>query len=338
MSINNKKLVLFISLSFFGYEKSIKEAIEQKGYIVDFFDERASNNTIFKAVSRVKKEVVGLVINRYYNNILQKIKHKKYDYFLLIKGEAIPEKFVLQFKKLNPQAHLIFYNFDAIRNNKNSLKVIKHFDDCYTFDFEDAKKYPFFKLKHLFYSREYHRSSKEAIQNRKFDISFVGTLHSNRYSIIKSLYESFTNRFIFFYLPAKWLYPTNKLIKKEYKLISKEEVSFNKISKDEVANIFRASKCVIDIQRFHQTGLTMRTFEVLASGSILVTTNHWIKETEFYDPNYIVVLENIQNVEDKVTEIKEKIKKCSINTGFDELKFEKYYINNWIDEFFKKNC
>ena len=41
---------------------------------------------------------------------------------------------------------------------------------------------------------------------------------------------------------------------------------------------------VLDIEHPKQVGLTMRTFEVLASGRKLITTNRSIINHEFYDP------------------------------------------------------
>jgi hypothetical protein len=78
----------------------------------------------------------------------------------------------------------------------------------------------------------------------------------------------------------------------------------------------------------------MRTFEVLVSGALLVTTNEWIKETEFYNPDYIVILENNFEIANKVAEIQSKIEKNTSKTALDLEKFQKYYIDNWVNEFF----
>src|SRR5690606_29410790 len=50
------------------------------------------------------------------------------------------------------------------------------------------------------------------------------------------------------------------------------------------------SKAVLDIQRVGQSGLTMRTFEVLASGAILVTSNSAIINEPFFDPTRVFVI------------------------------------------------
>ena len=325
-----RKSILFISPAFFGYELSIKNALIENGFDVDFFDERTSNNSVLKAVFRVQKKLLNITILKYYQQILENIELKKYDYFFLIKGEVVPEWFIVAFKKLNPEAKLIYYTYDSFNNNNsNSVYILKHFNACYSFDFEDVKANPGLKLKHLFYTNEF-RNNATVSADKMYTISFVGTLHSNRYHTIKSLLDRFDHTFLFFYLPARWLFVLNKLTKKGYKNLKWSEISFDKLSKQQVADIFKSSKSVLDIQRYGQSGLTMRTFEVLASGSVLITTNPYIKLADFYTQETIIVLDK-QNSQSIDTEIKNKINALTVNTT----NIEKYHVNNWVLEFFK---
>jgi hypothetical protein len=331
--IPEKKSVLFICPAFFGYEISIKNALKENGYDVDFFDERTSNGSIAKAIFRVKKSLLNRAVNRYYSNIIEKIKLKRYDYFLLIKGEVVPESFIVEFKKNNPFAKLIYYTYDSFHNNNsNSIFILKHFDVCYSFDFEDVKNNHSLKLKHLFYTQEYLVPTGK--REKKHEIAFVGTLHSARYPVIKELFSKFSNTYAFFYMPAKWFYIFERLFKKDFKKVKMSDVSFKKLSRQQVADIFKDSKSVLDIQRFGQTGLTMRTFEVLASGTILITTNSYIRQAEFYDPNHIIVLDMI-NSGSCIEEIKKKIQNESATSFNRDFIPEKYFINNWVKEFFE---
>lgn len=327
----SKEKVLFISPAFFGYELSIKNAILENGYEVDYFDERPSNNALMKALVRGQKKLLNVILNKHFKKIQDYIKDKKYDYFLLIKGEVVPENFILDFKKNNPTAKLIYYTYDASNNNsKNGLYIQKFFDTCYSIDFNDVKENPNLKLKHLFYSKDFIQQESEKTKNRKYDISFVGTLHSNRYEVMQKTFSKFKKSYLFLFSQAKWWFIYNKLINKEYKNIKMSTISFTKLNLSEVANIFKSSNSVLDIQRYGQAGLTMRTFEVLASGAILVTTNENIKKAEFYDEDKIVFISDEEITEEKVKIIESKIE---IN-NYDSSKLEKYFVNNWVKEFF----
>ena len=125
-----------------------------------------------------------------------------------------------------------------------------------------------------------------------------------------------------------------KFSKKEYKKIKRSEVSFDKLSRQQVANIFRLSKSVLDIQRFGQAGLTMRTFEVLAAGAILVTTNAYIKTTDFYDADKIIVIDN-KDFSSGIAEIQSKIQNVDYQPKAIEKSFEQYFVTNWVKEFFE---
>jgi hypothetical protein len=329
----DRKSILFICPAFFGYENVIKSALVNNGYEVDFFDERTSNNSFLKAIFRVKKSLLNSFIERHYESILKKIENKHYDYFFLIKGEVVPESFIVKFKELNPQARLVYYTYDSIKNNnKNSVYILKHFDDCFSFDFEDVKTYPTLRLKHLFYSNEF--VSKANAKSRDYNISFVGTLHSNRFSILKKLFAYFNNTFVFYYMPAKWFFYFEKFTKKEFKQIEITDVSFDKLSKSQVAEIFKNSKSVLDIQRFGQTGLTMRTFEVLAAGAKLITTNNFIKSVPFYNSENIIVLEDFTN-EDEIRDIVSLIDQDTIPILEKNYSFEDFEVNKWVREFFE---
>lgn len=331
-----KGSVLFICPAFFGYETDIKNAIAANGFDVDFFDERTSNNSVYKAIFRIRKDLLKLAIDKYYRAITDKIKDKRYRFFLLIKGEVIPEWFIDEFKKLNPEARLIYYTYDAFNNNNaHSVYILKHFDHCYSFDFENVNSNPSLKLKHLFYSKDF-LTDPTSLRTKKYNMSFVGTLHSNRYSSIKKIADKLEDTFLFFFMPAKWYFFFNKLVKKEYRNISIKEVNFNKISKKQVADIFRASKSVFDIQRSGQTGLTMRTFEVLATGSVLITSNPYIRQADFYDENKIVVLEDL-NDDANIEKIRLKIDNTAAFLKPPEATFDKYFVNNWVKEFFESD-
>ena len=328
----SKKSILFICPAFFGYEIAIKDALVKNGYEVDFFDERTSNNSLLKAIFRVKKSLLNRVIAKHYEKILKEISTKKYDYFFLIKGEVVPEDFIIKFKTLNPTAKLIYYTYDSIKNNNsNSVYILKHFDECFSFDFEDVKNIPQLRMKHLFYTDEFLSGENSA--QRKYDIAFVGTLHSNRFSIMKRLFGHFANTFVFYYMPAKWFFYLEKFTKPEFKPIKISDVSFDKMSKLDVANVFKSSKSILDIQRFGQSGLTMRTFEVLASGAKLVTTNKFIKEVEFFNTENIILIEDL-NDQKLIVDIVKQVSEESKPILSKDMGFEQYHVNTWVREFF----
>jgi galactitol-specific phosphotransferase system IIB component len=72
--------------------------------------------------------------------------------------------------------------------------------------------------------------------------------------------------------------PSNRLIRKA-------------MTSAQINSKIESCLAVLDIQHPKQTGLTMRTFEVLASGKKLITTNKSIQNEIFFDPSIIQVID-----------------------------------------------
>jgi spore maturation protein CgeB len=145
----------------------------------------------------------------------------------------------------------------------------------------------------LFYTEEFKPlPSDNESQPRRFSTSFVGTLHTERYAYAKKIFHGRSATFGYFYVQARWYFAVVKYLTAEHKHVPWRDVSFQKLSRQQVSEIFRDSVAVVDIPRRGQSGLTMRTFEVLASGSVLATTNAAVTREPFFDPDRIVLLPN----------------------------------------------
>lgn len=325
----HKKNILFISVSFFNYENLIKEELEKMGANVDLFDERPSNSFFSKAILRIKKEMYAVKINQYFKEIIEKIRDVKYDYFLLIKGEATPIFFLEFLKKNNPGIQFIFYTYDSFKNNSNGLEILNHFDSKFTFDSKDAVQYKM-SFRPLFFAQDYgNLYGKNKIY--KDDLAFIGTAHSDRYSIsekAKSWCEKHHLRmFTFYFSPSKTLFRFKKLTDSEFKNFDAAKISFQSLSHQEIVDIYENTKVILDINHPGQNGLTMRTFETLGAGRKLITTNPTVKTYPFYDP------QNIYIVERGKIEFEEEFFKTDFKEINSEIR-ESMSLAGWVKEVF----
>ena len=136
------------------------------------------------------------------------------------------------------------------------------------------------------------------------------------------------NTFFYFYSPSKILFFFQKLFKKDFRNIQWNEVSFKSLNKFDVIDIIKKSKCIIDIQHPNQTGLTMRTIEMLGAKKKLLTTNKEIEKYDFYNKNNIFVFDRNNPKIDVEFFIKDY-------ESIDHITYEKYSINHWIKNIFK---
>lgn len=281
--------IAFITPSFFGYEEAISQAFRDRGIDVDRFDERPSNTAISRAILRILPQVAAGRLQRHFDGILGQLRRHRYDALLVVKGENVPPRVLKEFAESNPEAVRIFYTFDSLANSGKCLELFPYLDRRYSFDRTDVEERDDLRYKSLFFAREFAEARDRA---RDYDVSFVGTLHSDRYNFYHAVARGLPpdRRFAFFYSQARWYFALQRVIDKRMRRIASEEISFEKMPRAAVAEVFGSSRAVIDFQRPGQTGLTMRTFEALGSGAALITSNEAIIWEDFYDPSRILVV------------------------------------------------
>ena len=322
---------LVVAPSFFGYERDIVEEFERQGYETIFIDERPSNSAFARAIVRVHRKVIGWQIDDYYRDKWSELSGIEFEIVLVIKGEAIPRWFLQNLRQANKGARFVFYSYDALANAQNCLHILDCFDELLSFDSADVANRPDFSYLPLFYTKEFEPlPAAQRGRPRRFDLSFIGTLHTERYAFVKKLFEGRSRTFSFFYVQARWYFAVVKYLSRGQSGVPWSDVSFRKLSRKEVAEIFRDSLAVLDMPRRGQSGLTMRTFEVLASGAVLVTTNATITREPFFDPARVFILP--ANLEARIVcDIFERLDSTTAPLGPPEF-FAQYSLESWVSK------
>ena len=323
----NDKKIMFFAPAFFGYEMKIKKKMEELGAKVDFFDERSITSAFERALLKISPNIFEFKSRKYYRNIFKQ-KPKEYDYIFIIKAEMIPIIILQEIRVRYPSAKLCLYLYDSVKNIPGILSKLPYFDIKYSFDKNDCFVYPELKLRPVFFLDEF-RKEKIKNENYKYDISFCGTIHSDRYKIIKRI-EQICNKndykiYWFGYLQSKFMYYYFKITKPEFKDTSICTFRYDKLNTKDIADIVDDSKIVLDVQHPKQTGLTMRTIEMVGMKKKLITTNKEVKEYDFYRPENICVIDrNNIEISNEFLELPYQ--------EIDEDTYEKYSLENWVLE------
>lgn len=323
------KRILFFSAHLFGYQNDIRLAMESVGAIVDYYDERPANNFLVKGVIRINRNLLVGYINHYYNKIIKETLQKEYDYVFFIKGESISASNVRRLKQFHPEANFIIYHWDSIANNSNAQNLLPYFDRVFSFDKIDCERLGLHFLP-LFYTPDYANIpyyDKEI----KYDMLFVGTTHSDRYKLVKRIEEQIIKMgglcLTWFYFPSKILYYKMKIQNSYLRQIPVHTFHFKPMSKELLLQLYAGSRIIIDVQHPKQTGLTMRCIETLGAKRKLITTNYYITEYDFYNPDNILVVDrNLPYVPEKF-----------LNEPYRDTPkeiYESYSIKNWLSSIF----
>jgi hypothetical protein len=323
------KKILYIGVSTFGYEKEIKSMLEKMGAVVDYHDERPSNDFWTKVFLRLNmKKLIDKKINSYYDGIIEKTKDIHYDYVFVIKLETIDKKILEKIKASQKEAKFILYLWDSIKNYKGKDKLLPYFDKAFSFDSQDVKTYDKFTFLPLFYIPIYEQAEQK---DKKYDLCFIGSGHSDRYQLVKDIEHEAIKQglsiYAFFFLESKKIFLFRKIFDKRMRKAPMKDFSFQPMSQKEILDTFMHSSVVVDIEHPGQVGLTMRTIEMIGCKKKLITTNKSIKEYDFYDENNICIVDR--------SDI--KLPKDFFKVPYQELDkdiYEKYSLKNWLKTIF----
>jgi hypothetical protein len=290
LPLNNKK-VLFLSPKFFGYEKEIFSEMEEMGAKVSFRSHLPSEHPWIKTLFRICPKFAWFFSDIFFFSWLKNNNRQQFDLILIIKGEGLSPKFIESLRKTYSNAHMVLYLWDSTLNCKHVEQKYPYFDEVFSFDPVDCGRIKGFKYRPLFFLNKYLGEANSASGHVLF---FLVTLNGDRPKVICRLIDSLKQDIIFDY----WLFVRSKVELALRKLV---DPYLRKIGSDRLlfipmpaeTTILHLKNCaaVLDIEHPQQNGLTMRTFEVIASGKKLITTNKLIKNHDFYDPSRICLID-----------------------------------------------
>lgn len=320
------KKILLIALK--GYSNGIVKKMRELGAEVDYFNDKPNDGFICKACGRFKIKPYNIVLNNYYKGLVESVKSKQYDYIIIIRGEYTPIYSLKLLKKTFPCAKLILYMWDSLKNNKGIEKKWGHFDKVYTFDrldyLNNKDKIDFLPL---FYYEDY-LPERQSGNEKEYDVSFIGTGHEDRVKIVKEVKGKCESNglkfFSYIYLPHKFVFLYNKVFNRDYAKVRIKDIHFDKLPFKTTYGIYVGSRCVMDVESSKQSGLTMRTIEMIGLRKKLITTNKDIVNYDFYNTNNIMVVDREEFIIDK-----EFFDKPYVELSQDI--YDKYSLTGWIN-------
>lgn len=329
MDLRNKKILLFVP-PFFNYDLEIKNKLLSYGAMVDLYDERPSSNIFIKAIIRIYSKSLSFYAAQYFKKIVAQNRNKKYDIVFILKGEVITRQIIGRVRSAFPEAKFILYLWDSIRNYKEIISCLPLFDRTLTFDSNDSLEMESLIFRPLFYLDDYKKCEFDETK-KAIDLLFVGTIHSDRWVFLKEIKEQAEkyklNVYYYLYIQSPIVFIARKIFDKRLRFLSFKDVRIHSISKTKIIELLKTTKVVIDIQHPKQTGLTMRTIEIIGARKKLLTTNHTIKDYDFYSENNVSIIDrkspelNLDFWTDKYNELPGEI-------------YDKYSIDGWIKDVF----
>lgn len=284
-----KKILIFMT-DFYGYNKNIIEALKAQGWEVTWCQDRINLNNAQRIYSKINKGYKDRAFSKYFNSCIAKTKGTKFDLILIIFGANFFNKiYIVRLREVFESVPIHYYAWDSVDNFPKIKELFEYSDKAFTFDKNDADNYNVEFLP-LFYV-----PSTLAQCDPLYDCSTVMTFYHEKFESLNAalsvLPNHLNNNFYLKIRDGLYFLMIRLFYRKRYQNIFKY-FHLNSLKREEVMELFKNSKAIIDCPLPKQNGLTMRTFEVLSLKRKLITTNISIKTYDFYTPQNIYVIDD----------------------------------------------
>ncbi len=261
--------ILLIAPAFYDYHHQIVRSLEADGHQVRFFAERPGR-AIYSPAKKLPARWRRRVFDRYLAGIARATAGDTFDRVLVIRGEIVTPDFVRTLRRQQSQARFVLYEWDSYRVT-DFRPLVPLFDAVASFDSVDAEELGIGYLP-LFHIPAYRL--KDAPAHPQWDLVFVGSYHAARYQAMQAVRDQCAERGLrlrhYLYIaPVDYL----KLRLTSANPPARADVAFRKLDQASVVGMYRDAAAILDIENNKQAGMTMRSFEALATGRYLVTTN-----------------------------------------------------------------
>jgi hypothetical protein len=279
--------VLILHPAFFGVDVALASALRSMGAEVESWSTRPSNSASAKAMLRVVPGIAERGIARSLGSRISEIGSGSFDTVVVVKGEGISVAVLDSLRRRLPRAAFNAYFFDSVRNFPRVLQKLRCFDRILSFDPVDCLAHPTWIYRPLFASDCYWQVESRGAES----IYSLGSFHPERARVLSrfvAVERAAGIRSSHDLLFRGWIDRVRSI---PVRVDPHVRIMRAPIPAEEAARRFGEHSAILDIHHPGQSGLTLRTFEALASGRKLITTNPAVRDHDFFDASRILVID-----------------------------------------------
>lgn len=275
-----KTLVLVKSKNVYFFDKYKNDSI----MIESVFDEQHGvSDAILKFFRKIKSKYTYMFYGKWYRNISEYSKIIVFDM-----GFFIDCRLLENISDKAPQCKKFLYSWNIVTDENKYYEDRKIADKfgfkSYCYDHGNCEKYNI-----QFNTIMYDMKLKVNTNTTDNDMVFLGFLKDREKKLV-SLHSSFIKA---------GLNPRFVIVAADTRKYSFFEYRSNYVSYSEYLTMLSKSRAILDISQENQDGYSMRVMEAIFFNKKLITTNKDVKNSMFYDPNNILIvdLDNVNSNE-----------------------------------------
>lgn len=231
------------------------------------------NNIIHKTTSGIGK-LFGLNAKKEAREkaLKKRFKNQKFDFTLMIHGQYLNHA-THQFLKSISKKYVAYF-FDSLAKMPEQKTIAQHFDTVFSYEPIDCETEGYRFITNFIPTEKYRSNHFD------YDV-FNISAHDHRLPTLKKLAHTFAEQKVTF----KFILYSKKIDALEHFEITNKKIDFQ-----EIGALLQKTKCIVDIQRNEQKGLSFRPFEALGNEKKLITNNPEIQKYSFFNPNNILII------------------------------------------------
>lgn len=308
--------ITLIGFDIWGYLKEVANYLEKQQYEVTYINTslyQYKHKSLFhKAKNFFSKIFLGKNLKKYNRDVqvISLVPENQDIIFVINPGEYFP---VLTEHLRKNTKQLIGWNYDSNKRKRLTNFHFSKYDKLFSFDRMDCKEN---ENLHFLPNFIYKDHFKRAASDNQYKAYTIINKDLFRLNILQKIALQLDGNSFLFQVKSEKIegyHPNIQFIEE-------------KLSLDEVESYLKSSEIMIDILRedkYQQIGLSFRIFDALAFEQKIITTNKDIVHYDFYNPNNIFVIEDVE---------KFIIPKDFIQSAYAQIPkemYEKYTLRNW---------
>lgn len=231
-------------------------------------------------------------------------------------------------RRLNSNVKFSLYLINSIKAQSPIMRNVRpkigqfKWDNIFTFDEEDAKKYGYRHLGFNYYSAHNIDSVPNSVAHS--DVFFVGGLKGGRTNFIYDIYSFLNSKKVIcdFYLMPFGNQPVKELPGIYYYRGWRPY--------EDILEHVQQTNCIIEIMQEGQAGATLRYFEAVCMNKKLLTNNPYIASFPFYNPKWMRIFSSLEDIDMEWIRSREKID-YGYNGEFSPVHLIDYLLEDKID-------
>lgn len=307
--------ILFITYDRSGYYDNIREELKKNFDSVQYYDTDKMDFMYKNIFQKIYSFFYKTLTKQKYKNFLKlenilKETKKHYDYIVVIRPDFF---FDSQLEKLKSRTNnFIAYYQDSINNAPRKKHVIKFFDKVFSYEKKDVEENNLIFLPNFIYTDLARTNVQEEY---------------TAFTVMSKDYRVEALEKLAFFLSQKNI--DHQFLVHSKKIENSEFIQYfsKRKNNDEVIEYIKKTKIIVDIHKYGiQDGLTFRVFESLAFEKKLITTNKDIRNYDFFNPNNIHIIEDVENID---------IPDSFFETTYEKLPpatYKKYHYKTWLNK------